>query len=1151
MSAARSPTSGTPGAALLPPTALLLPAALLLSGFASLVYQVVWVRRFAVAVGTTNVAITLVLALFLGGLGLGAVLAGRSGARLGSARLARRFALLEAGAAAFALGLPLYLAAGLPLLRALYSPAAAPFVAGALAAGFLLPAAALMGATLPTLTALHRRRLGRAEGGTAGRLYAANTAGALLGSVLAARWLLPELGLAGATAAGVAANLAAGALVLRAFGRRDTESGDPAPPPKPKPPPKQKPIEPPGDTAPAATEPGDRNWPRRAAAAAALSGFAALSAEVGWARLAALLFGPTIYTFACVVAGVILGTAVGSALAGRFVPGPAAPSPDAAARERRPRRRPAKEAPRGAGRQARSATAFRLMLVQLGAAAAGAGLLALADRLVLPIGAQIARRAGEVSALLDLQFLQTLALLLLPSALLGAAFPFAVALAAGGRKGGDGRTASGPFGRATGVIYGWTAAGNAAGALLAGLLLIPLLGIEAALLAAVAAHLAAALLLRPRLRAALPTAGIAAAIALAATAAARSWDWELLSGGLYQAAAETAPHRHRDLLRRGEPVFLEQGAAATVSVKETAGELSLALDGKVDATDGADMLTQRLLAHLPLLLAPRPESVFIVGHGSGVTAGAALRHPVARVTAAEISPEVAAASRRFAEANGAPWEDDRFSLLQVDARNHLRLDADRHEVIISEPSNPWMSGVSPLFTVEFFEQARARLAPGGLFCQWIHLYRLAEAELKTVVGGFTDAFPETALFVLHDGDALLVGANGPFPAVAPEEIRRRIARVADETAPYGLTGPEALSGFFTAAGPELARWAEDAPRHRDDRPILEFRAPLSAHAETAAANRRTLQGLGAARAPGGLDPGVALSAADLTARAEGLLGAASPVWAQEVAERALALEPANAAAAEALARAALSGGDPDSGERFLRGRLLAAGPAGAAAENLTRALARLLFAGGRLDEAAAALEAGPAALASDPGALLLAAAIQVGRGETDSAADLVRAVLREDPRHPEAAAWLAELSLRRGDAARAAAEAAAILAAHPGQERALRVRAVALAGGPDREAARAAFTELVRRAPGPAIHWANFGAFELESGELESGEAESGEAAAGRFREAVRLYRQTVDRDPASRPAYEGLLRAALLAGDRESARRAREVLGRRGADGS
>ena len=1115
------PRSGERSAALESRGALLLPTALLLSGFASLVYQVVWVRRFAVAVGTTNVAVTLVLALFLGGLGLGAALAGRSGGTLGAARLARRFALLEAGAAAFALGLPFFLAGCEPILRALYSPGAAPLFAGALAAVFLLPAAAFMGATLPTITALHRRRRARSEGGTAAWLYAANTAGALFGSILTARWLVPDLGLSWATAAGVAADLAAAGLVLRGFGRSGPGREEAnRPPPLPK-------------AAPEATQTPDGHWPRRAAAAAALSGFAALSAEVGWARLAALLFGPTIYTFACVVAGVILGTAVGSALAGRLVAGS---SPPASATPRRAARRAAKEAPKGDSPRTPPGAALRLAVVQLGAAAAGVGLLALADRLVLPIGAQIARRAGEVPALLDLQFFQTVGLLLLPSALLGAAFPFAVALAAGGAGDRSGRRP----GRPTGVIYGWTAAGNAAGALAAGLLLIPLLGIEAALFAAVAAHLAAALLLRPRLAAALA----AAAIAVSGTAAARSWDWELLSGGLYQAAAGTDPHRHRDLLRRGRLVFLGQGAAATVSVKATAGELSLAIDGKVDATDGADMLTQRFLAHLPLLLAPRPESVFIVGHGSGVTAGAALRHPVSRVTAAEISPEVAEASRLFAEANGAPWNDERFSLLRVDARNHLRLGGERYEVIISEPSNPWMSGVSPLFTVEFFEQARSRLTPGGLFCQWIHLYRLDEPEVKTVVGSFTEVFPETALFVLHDGDALLIGANGPFPAAPPEEIHRRLARVADETQPYGLTGPEALSGFLAAAGEGLARWAADAPRHRDDRPILEFRAPLSAHSETAAENRRTLQRLGGGRAFAGLDPRVALSAADLAARAEGLLGAASPAWAQELAERALALDPANPAAASVLVRAALSGGDPDSGEAFLRHRLLEAGSEDAAAENLTVALARLLFAAGRPDEAAGALESGPAALAGSSDALLLAAEIQVGRGELESAAELVRAVLREDPRHPGAAAWLAELSLRRGDAARAAAESAAILAVHPGQERALRVRAVALAGSGDRAAARAAFAELVRRAPRPAIHWANFAAFESESGE-----SESGESAARRFREAVRLYREAVDRDPANRPAYEGLLRAALLAGDEESARRAREVLGRPGPD--
>lgn len=1096
--ASRPPTVEAAPPASRPAAAALLPAALLLSGFASLVYQVVWVRRFAVTIGTANAAVTLVLALFLGGLGLGAALAGRSGGRLVAARLARRFALLEIGAAAFALLLPLYLDAALPLLRALYSPGAAPLAAGLVAAVFLLPAATLMGATLPTLTALDRRTRRRAESRTAAWLYAANTLGALVGSVAAARWLVPEWGLAASTGFAAAANLIAAGSVFgwarSSFGRAGPEGAVPE------------------SAAPAAagsptTGGGAGAWPRRAAAVAALSGSAAMAAEVAWARLAALLFGPTIYTFACVVAGVILGAALGSAFAGRLL-----------ARRR------------GAGGGPRRTAAKALAFTQLGAAAAGAGIVALADDLVLPIGGQIARRAGEVASLLDLQFLQTVAALLVPGVLLGAAFPLAVALAAAGSEAGNG----GEAGRATGRIYGWTAAGNAGGALAAGLVVIPLLGIEAALFAAVLAHAIAAAVALPRPG----VLGAALAATLLAGTAARSWDWDLLSGGLYQAAAQVEPHRHRDFLRRGRTVFLGQDAAATVSAKRVAGETSLAIDGKVDATDGADMLTQRLLAHLPLALADGggsgfPKSVFIVGYGSGVTAGAALRHPVERVAAAEISPEVAEAARLFAASNGAPWEDERFELLPVDARNHLLLGEDRYEVVISEPSNPWMSGVSPLFTVEFFESVRSRLAPGGLFCQWIHLYRLAEPELQTVVAGFTDVFPESAAFTLHDGDALLLGANGPFPEVPPEEVRRRLARVADETAPYGLTGSETLASFYAASGEELARWAADAPRHRDDRPVLEFRAPLSAHRETAADNRRTLRRLGAR--PGRFAGAGRPDADALTARAEGLLSAASPVWALEVAERALDLDPTHPAAALALIRAAAASGETTTGERVLRRLLDAAGPNGQAAERLTTALARLLHAAGRLEEAAAALESGPPALARDPAALLLAAEIQVGRNELESAAALVGAALREEPRNPDAAAWLAELRLRAGDPAQAAEDAAAVLREHPAHPRALRARAVALAGAADgpesREAAREAFAELVRRAPDPAIHWANFGAFERES---------------GRFAAAVAHYREAVDRDPANRIAYEGLLESALAAGDREQARRAREVLAAR-----
>ena len=1045
--------------------------ALLLSGFASLTYQIVWVRRFAVVLGTTNAALTLVLAMFLGGLGLGALLAGRSGTRLGAARLARRFLLLEVGAAGFAAGLPLYLGGALPLVRLADAGPGAFVLTAVISSLFLLPAATLMGATLPTLTALGRRLRDRGEGSAAGWLYAANTAGALAGSVAAARLLVPELGLTGSTLCGVAANAAAGVLVFTRFGRT------PAPGPS--------------DAVSAPWFGSRALFPF--GTVAALSGFAAMAAEIGWARLAALLFGPTIYTFACVIAAVILGVALGSAAAARLT------------------RRS------GAGRTA--SPRFWLAVVQLLGAGSSAAVAWFGSGLVLPIGALIAGGAGDVPHLLNVQFLGTAAVLLLPGLAFGATFPLAVAGAASANDSAQ------EAGRATGTIYATNAAGNVAGALAAGFLLIPWLGIEAALLAAVLAQLVAAFLASPRIL----TLALAGGLGAFGFTATGSWDWEALSGGLYRVAPQMETSRHRDFLRKGRLRFLEQGASATVTVKEVAGELSLAIDGKVDATDGPDMLTQRLLAHLPLLLHPAPESVFIVGHGSGVTAGSALRHEVARVTAAEISPEVAMASRLFEASNGAPWEDERFALLEVDARNRLLLDRGSYDVVISEPSNPWMSGVSPLFTVEFFELVRSRLADGGLFCQWIHLYNLAEENLRTVVGGFTDVFPETALFVLHDGDALLIGSKGAFPAAPQPVVEERIVRLADELAPYGITGFDALRAWLTATSPALDDWAREAPRHRDDHPILEFRAPLSVHAATAFRNRTALEGLAAAPEFGPFGPAAAPDARILAGRAGALLSAQNPDWALDLAREALTLDPAEPDAVDAVVRASLASGRAEEGAAAFRAALAADG---AAESVLTVALARLLLRAGQPEDAAVVLEGGPAALAEDREALLLAAEVQVERGDRDSAEALVLAVLGADPRDAEAAAWLAELSARRGRAEEAAERAAAILAERPGTDRALLVRAVALAELGRTAAAREAFGALVRESPGPAFHWANFAAFE---------------AAAGRAPEAVRLYREAVDRDPRNLTAYRGLLEAATRAGDAEQVRRAREVLGSSG----
>ena len=134
------------------------------------------------------------------------------------------------------------------------------------------------------------------------------------------------------------------------------------------------------------------------------------------------------------------------------------------------------------------------------------------------------------------------------------------------------------------------------------------------------------------------------------------------------------------------------------------------------------MLTQKVIAHLPLLLHEHPREICIVGLGSGVTLGSALRHPIDHADVIELSPEVVEASRYFAAENHHALDDPRARLIVGDGRSHLLLSKRQYDVIISEPSNPWIAGVAALFTREFFAAARDRLAPGGIMGPWAHTY---------------------------------------------------------------------------------------------------------------------------------------------------------------------------------------------------------------------------------------------------------------------------------------------------------------------------------------------------------------------------------------------------------------------------------------------
>src|SRR5262249_29487777 len=208
----------------------------------------------------------------------------------------------------------------------------------------------------------------------------------------------------------------------------------------------------------------------------------------------------------------------------------------------------------------------------------------------------------------------------------------------------------------------------------------------------------------------------------------------------------------------------KEGMNASVLVgRDGSGSLYLKVNGKADASSGIDMRTQVLLGQIPLLFHPRPESVLVVGLASGVSVGSVATHPVAKIRVLEIEPAMVGACRAFADFNHHVLDDPRVRIVFNDARNDILLRRETYDVVVSEPSNPWMTVASNLFTKEFFRDAHARLAPGGIFCQWFQVYSLAPTDLRSLIATFRSVFPNVVAFGVGDAsDLIVLGSDRPL-----------------------------------------------------------------------------------------------------------------------------------------------------------------------------------------------------------------------------------------------------------------------------------------------------------------------------------------------------------------------------------------------------
>ena len=280
-------------------------------------------------------------------------------------------------------------------------------------------------------------------------------------------------------------------------------------------------------------------------------------------------------------------------------------------------------------------------------------------------------------------------------------------------------------------------------------------------------------------------------------------------------------------MRENSLLYYHEATEAAVSVWNTEFTLSLRTNGKIEASSHGDMVTQKLISHLPTLYhREEPKNALMIGLASGISVGALLTYPFERVDTVELIPCMAEAARYFDDYNHRCLQDPRHRLILNDGRNHLLLTGETYDVIVSEPSNPWIAGVGSLFTREFFELTKKRLAPGGVVCQWVQTYQMQEEDLRTILSTFFDAYPYLHLWQGAPGDLILVASLEPLRIDLDRLGAAAAGKPGEDLAALEILPlPQLLSLFVTdreGIGKFLGGWSREVT---DDNLYLEYAIP--------------------------------------------------------------------------------------------------------------------------------------------------------------------------------------------------------------------------------------------------------------------------------------------------------------------------------------
>jgi predicted membrane-bound spermidine synthase len=748
------------------------------SGFAGLIYESIWTHYLKLFLGHAAYAQTLVLALFMGGMAIGSWLCSR---RSGSWRnLLRGYAITEAliGVAAFAFH-PIFIAATeaayTRILPALGGATSAVLFKWTLAGLLILPQSVLLGMTFPLMSAGLIRRYPLTPGESLAMLYFTNSLGAAVGVLVSGFYMIDALGLPGTVQAAGVLNLVLAAVVW--FLARSAE-----------PPLAERQAAPATATAAAAASAPYRLF----LVVALLTGSASFIYEIGWIRMLSLVLGSSTHSFELMLSAFILGLAFGGLWVRRGI--------DAIGDPKR----------------------------FLGIVQVAMGLLALAT---LPLyGQMFDLMRWVMSALAKSDSGYTVFLLASDGIALAIMFP--ATFCAGMTlplitfallRGGHGE-------KTIGAVYAANTLGSILGVFAAAHLLMPLFGVKGLLATGAALDVALGLTLLWRIAGAKHLklgATVLALVAFTVVLGTVRLDVYKMASGVF---------RNGDLYSEGvaKMRFYRDGKTATVSLMDYLSERSIRTNGKSDGVVNMDLkgprfpdeITMMLTAALPLAYRPEAKDVAIIGIGTGLTTHTMLSSKtVQSVETVEIEPAMTEAARGFAPLNNNAFSDPRGRIIYDDAKTFFSTWNRKYDVIISEPSNPWVSGVSSLFTGEFYRLAQRHLKPGGVVVQWFQMYEIDVTLVASVMRALGTVFPDYVIYASTNNDLLIV-AGDPETLAQPladitrmpglkDVLRRGRVETVGDVAIRRLGSRKALAPLFASY---------DVPANSDFYPYLDLHA---------------------------------------------------------------------------------------------------------------------------------------------------------------------------------------------------------------------------------------------------------------------------------------------------------------------------------------